>query len=219
MLTCAIPNSNSPLLSPGLFLRAGGLPGKRPASVAGFTLLEILVVLFIVSIMSGVVVANLPSFAQSGDFDTETRRLKTLLDLARLESQVQAEEFGFNPSEQGYEFLVYDERNRSWQVSKEKPFTRRELAPEFSLRVRIEDSDLNISAPPEATITTTITTTTTSGAPRKKPPPILILSSGEITPFEMTLTGRDELSRTLVTDGIGDLHWQDEKAAGAPDER
>jgi type II secretion system protein H len=76
----------------------------------GFTLLEILIVLFIVAVMSGVVVANLPSFARAGDFDTEARRLKTLLDLARLEAQVQTAEFGFKPSHDSYEFLVNGNR-------------------------------------------------------------------------------------------------------------
>ena len=74
-------------------------PRALPQGSAGFTLLEILIVLFIVAIMSGVVVANLPSFAQTDDFDTETRRLKTLLDLARLEAQVQTSEFGFKPGQ------------------------------------------------------------------------------------------------------------------------
>ncbi|MDP4876354.1 MAG: type II secretion system minor pseudopilin GspH [Pseudomonadales bacterium] len=210
MLTCAIPTSSRHSTRPAWFWRAPDLLGQSAGRDAGFTLVEILVVLFIVAIMSGVVVANLPSFAQSGDFDTETRRLKTLLELARLESQVQADELGFNPSEEGYEFLVYSELDQSWQVNKEKPFTRRELPPAFRLAVRIEDSDLALS-PPAAADSGSI------AARSKRPPPILILSSGEITPFEITLTGKDKQTRTLLTDGVGDLHWQGESSTGTAD--
>ena len=44
-----------------------------------------------------------------------------------------------------------------------------------------------------------------------KGPPVLLTSSGETTPFELTLSDDDdELSRTLETDGFSDLRWQDE---------
>ena len=41
-------------------------------------------------------------------------------------------------------------------------------------------------------------------------PRILLLSSGEMTPFEITIAlGRDK-ARTLVSDGYSELAWQDE---------
>jgi len=41
----------------------------------GFTLIEILVVLFIVSLLTGLVVANLPAFVSQADFEEEAERL------------------------------------------------------------------------------------------------------------------------------------------------
>jgi len=166
--------------------------GARRAG--GFTLIEILVVLFIVAIMSGVVVANLPSFAQSGDFDTETQRLKTLLDLLRLESQIQDNEYGFKPGREGYEFAVLDPQAGRWRSLTEKPFGPRTLAPGLRLSVKVEDMGFSLGEALES----------------NSPPPIMILSSGEMTPCELTLSDADELSRTLLTDGYGDLRWQDE---------
>jgi type II secretion system protein H len=81
------------------------------AFMRGFTLIEILVVVLIVSIMSGIAVTQLPGFVQTGDFDLESRRLKTLLDMAREEALVQATEFGFKPDEEGYAFYKYQEKN------------------------------------------------------------------------------------------------------------
>ncbi len=173
-------------------------PRALPQGSAGFTLLEILIVLFIVAIMSGVVVANLPSFAQTDDFDTETRRLKTLLDLARLEAQVQTSEFGFKPGQRGYEFRLYDESQDKWLPVQARPFSPRELGAEITLSVKIEDNSMKLGGE-----------TSTGGAP-----PILILSSGEITPFELTLTTVGAVSRTLLADGYSELRWQDEAPDG-----
>ena len=77
----------------------------------GFTLIEILVVVLIVSIMSGIAVTQLPGFVQRGDFDLESRRLKTLLDMAREEALVQATEYGFKPVKEGYAFYQFDLAN------------------------------------------------------------------------------------------------------------
>jgi general secretion pathway protein H len=167
---------------------------------AGFTLIEILVVLFIVAIMSGVVVAKLPSFAQSGDFDTETQRLKRLLDLLRLESQVQDTEYGFKPGREGYEFMQFDLQEGSWQRLDEKPFGARKLPADFRLIVKVEDIGFSLG----------------EGADNSDTPPILILSSGEMTPCALTLSQADEASRTLLTDGYGDLYWEDEPDPGLP---
>jgi general secretion pathway protein H len=161
---------------------------------AGFTLIEILVVLFIVAIMSGVVVANLPSFAQSGDFDMETQRLKRLLDLLRLESQIQDTEYGFMPSREGYEFMRFDEQEGRWQRLDESPFGPRKLPVNFRLTVNVEDIGFSLG----------------EDADTNRVPPIMILSSGEMTPCELTVSQADEASRTLLTDGYGDLYWQDE---------
>jgi hypothetical protein len=39
---------------------------------------------------------------------------------------------------------------------------------------------------------------------------VLLLSSGEMTPFELTIARGREQFRTLVSDGYGELQWQDE---------
>jgi general secretion pathway protein H len=167
-------------------------------NTAGFTLIEILVVLFIVAIMSGVVVANLPSFAQSGDFDTETQRLKRLLDLLRLESQIQDTEYGFKPDRDSYEFMLFDPQAGRWQSLSEKPFAPRTLPEGFRLTVKVEDIGFSLGGDAED----------------NRPPPIMILSSGEMTPCELTLSDADDASRTLLTDGYGDLYWEDEPDPG-----
>lgn len=170
---------------------------------AGFTLIEILVVLVIVSIMTGVVVANMPSFARDSDFITESSRLKTLLEMARDEALVQSVELGFKPGKDEYEFFVYNDSTQKWDVYGNRPFQARQLPANISLRVYLKTSDffpkgaVDDESPSEA-------------------PPILLTSSGEMTPFELRISMND-LSRTLVSDGFSNIEWQDELDAQQED--
>ncbi|MFT5209697.1 MAG: general secretion pathway protein H [Flavobacterium sp.] len=164
------------------------------AFMRGFTLIEILVVVLIVSIMSGIAVTQLPGFVQTGDFDLESRRLKTLLDMAREEALVQATEFGFKPDEEGYAFYQFDEVSQDWQETLERPFHRRKLPEDFHLDLEISGEKLTLSE-------------------EKDPPPLLLLSSGEVSPFtlriyqESNATNAPATSSSMKSDGYGDIKW------------
>lgn len=176
-LTSFIPNSSSAM--------------RRSA---GFTLIEILVVLFIVSIMTGVVIARMPSFSRTGDLTTEEQRLKQLLEMASQDALLQANEFGFKPARDGYQFYIYDDAEQRWHEMTESPYQARKLDDGIELEAKIEDNDLKLG-----------------GDDAHNPPPILILSSGETTPFDLTLSMPDKgVSRTLEADGFGDFNWQDD---------
>lgn len=170
-----------------------------PLRLRGFTLIEILVVVVIVAILSGVVLANLPSFARSADLDEEAGRLQALLSLARTESQLQAQEMGFGVVADGYEFFAFDDISQQWQRIEQRPLAPRTLPDDVSLSLRIEATDLALPAPNDAA----------SDAERRVPT-VLLLSSGETTPFELTLTAAGGDQRTLVADGYAALTWRDD---------
>ncbi len=159
----------------------------------GFTLIEILLVLLIVTIMSGLVVINLPSFASDGDIDDESDRMRAVIEMARDEALVTAEEFGMRPSRTGYEFFIYDEINQSWTLVDEAPFKQRALPQGFTLTLRVEGDELQLG---------------NEGAP-----PLLILSSGEMTAFELSISSGQTpaVIRTLRADGYGGLDWQSDE--------
>ncbi len=166
----------------------------------GFTLVEILVVILIVSIMSGIVIASLPGFTRGADFETETRRVKALLELIREEALMQSTEYGFKLDTDGagrlngYSFHVYDELNQAWVQFEEPPFRARELDEGIEARLDIEGEPFSLDEEDdEAT------------------PSVMILSSGELTPFSLSIFQGRDLSRTLVSDGYGDLIWEDEQ--------
>lgn len=169
-----------------------GCPNSSSHLVRGFTLIEILVVLFIVSIMTGIAIVNLPGFTQTGDFDTETNRLKVVLEMLREQALVQANEYGLSPGRKGYQFYVYDEMNQVWELLQEAPFAARRLPANIHISVRVEGRNLQVG--------------------EGDSPPILILSSGEITTFELTMESDvdNDLQRTLESDGYGAIVWRGE---------
>ena len=148
---------------------------------AAFTLIEVMVVLVIVAVLAGLVVISAPG--ESADFDREAKRLHLLFDMARREAMLDSTEFGFKATDREYRFLSYDDASQSW-VAAPPPFKARTLPDEFSLHVKAARTSWSLP-----------------GAP-----PVLILSSGEMTPFELSLESRRTGSlRVLQSDGYGDL--------------
>lgn len=176
---------------PTFTIRNFDMRGPMSPRVTGFTLIEILVVMFIVTIMAGITIANLPQFARTGDFDTEARRIKVLLEMAREEALLQASELGFEPGKDGYRFLVYNDADERWAGMTGRPFQPRQLDAGVVLSLRVEDNEIVL------------------GEEGQTMPPVLLLSSGETTPFELTIEMQSgEASQTLVSDGIGQLIWK-----------
>lgn len=155
----------------------------------GFTLIEILVVLFLIGVMAGVVVVALPLFTTGRDFDEETRRMELLLEMLRSQAVLDSVEYGFVPTPEGYRFVRYDDSEQGWQTLEEAPFQPRKIAPTVTFRLTVESGPLSGSSSPARTS-------------------VLILSSGEMTPFSMTFgSKRDQRVRTLAADAYGELTW------------
>ena len=153
----------------------------------GFTLIEILIVLVIITIMAGLTVAGLSGFARGADLETETRRLELLFSMARNEAMMDSVQFGFRRTDQGYEFLKFDDGSRRWE-SAAAPFHERTLPEELRITVRAETEGFRL--------------------PGEDLPPVLILSSGETTPFRILLESRNNDSEyTFVADGYGQFRW------------
>ena len=156
----------------------------------GFTLIEILVVLLIVTILAGVTIARLPTFSRNADFETETRRLQLLFNMARQESILDSTEFGFRLTDEGYKFLKFDDGSQSWKDA-ESPFQMRSLPDELRLVIEADSKGFSFLG--------------------ENLPPILILSSGENTPFRLILQSKlQRASRTLMSEGYGEFVWDEQ---------
>ena len=158
----------------------------------GFTLIEILVVLLIVTIMTGLVVTQLPAFAVASDVDRETRRLELLLNMARSEALLDSSEFGFRRTDKGYEFLRFDDASLSWR-SADSPFQARRLDDSVRMTLRAQQGEYDL--------------------PGEGLPPVLILSSGEMTPFKVILSSPDgQIENIIEADAYGSIEWREDTA-------
>jgi general secretion pathway protein H len=70
---------------------------------AGFSLIELLVVIVVIGLLVGMFTLSLGSFAEDENVE-EARRLAALIELARDEAGIQGREFGLQFYQQGYEF-------------------------------------------------------------------------------------------------------------------
>lgn len=160
-------------------------------SSKGFTLVEVLVLLLIVSIIFGLTVARLP-VSGGADAITELRRFERLFSMARDEARLGAKEYGLSSYENAYEFKVYDDQKASW-VEAKKPLQKRTLPSSLSTKIELERVERGYR-------------TNSSDLP-----PVLILSSGEVTPFQFRLvSASSDQEFTLSVDEYGNIA-RDEK--------
>ncbi len=158
----------------------------RPTS-QGFTLIEILVVLLIITVLAGVTIARLPAFSQNAAFETETRRLELLFNMAHQASILDSMAFGFRLTDDGYKFLKFDDGSQRW-TDAESPFQERTLPDGLKLVIKADNDGFSLLG--------------------ENLPPVLILSSGENTPFQIILQSRlQETSKTLRSEGYGEFVW------------
>jgi len=166
----------------------------------GFTLIEILVVLFIVSLLTGLVVANLPAFVSQADFEEEADRLKFVFEYGLETAQVDAVEIGVELATDSYGFVIFDESSQTWMPADAPQLKHHTLPEGLILALTTEGEPLRLIEPTEETQASN--DTGISNAPQ---PELLLLSSGETSIFELSLVAEDGWWMGLSTEGFGDF--------------
>nr|VFK24481.1 MAG: general secretion pathway protein H [Candidatus Kentron sp. LPFa]VFK35954.1 MAG: general secretion pathway protein H [Candidatus Kentron sp. LPFa] len=145
----------------------------------GFTLLELMIVIVIVGIASTMAITSF-DFGGSMHIKTEARRLADLMRLAIDESIITGSNLGFELTSNGYRFLrlKYDEQGtKNWRVLETDGVLRPRILPDFA-----------IITPMDADSATEVEMPTGEGSDDISWPRIVFLSSGETTPFQLSMS-------------------------------
>jgi general secretion pathway protein H len=188
-------------------------PGGRAARVAGFTLLEILVVILIIGIVSAAMLMTMNFTGRDTQLSTESQRLLALMKYARDQAELQTRNYGIVFSRHGYEFVVYGVRSGVWRQVFEDDALRERVLPkglEFKLVVDARPIVLHqkLEAPPAARKKKPPAATPPAGSDSGSgsgsdsdstefAPQVMIFSSGDLSSFKVTLE-RPAAGRSIV---------------------
>jgi len=152
---------------------------------AGFTLLEILVVVVIIGVLSTAFLMSVGGGQDQGR--EEAQRFSALVRLAGQEAMLRSRELAVEILPQGYRFMVYEDQ--AWKPMADEVLRPRQLAEGMSFEVQLDGSAVMLAdADPDK---------------EEQHPRIFLFSTGEMTPFELTLMIEHSDYNYRISGGLG----------------
>lgn len=163
----------------------------------GFTLLELLVVFFIIAVLSGLAVVTLRVNDPESVLKEEVTKCRELLDLASKEAVFSFRDIGVRFFTGGFGFWMRNEKGQ-WEPLTGDELLRPRTFPEgFTAALWLEDTEVVLDefGDNEKRV---------PGSEGPKPH-LYFFSSGERLPFRVRLTGKGGLYREISGTILGDL--------------
>jgi general secretion pathway protein H len=179
-------------------------------SQRAFTLIEILVVLVIVGILTAVAFLSFGILGDNDSMDREVRRLSSLIELVSDEATTQGRDYGLEFMTGGYRFVEYDPLLNQWfEVIGDDFLEQRQLDEGVEFELFLEERRVLLHS--EAQETEREDDEEERQTPQRDLtddylPHVLIMSSGDVTPFELRfLRNVDRSEITLEMTLVGEM--------------
>ena len=183
---------------------ARALPDR--ARLAGFTLMEIMVVIIIIGVMVAITTLSMSLLGKDKQTEDEVRRVWAVLRQTQEEGELQSIDTGMYFSATGYEFLHFDGRRNLWiPIENDKLYATRELPEGLRFRVWLDSREIVLK--PD------VVDRQDKDASKKFPPQVMVLSSGDLVPFEMRIE-RDGAEALWRVTALADNDLRVEKRVG-----
>lgn len=144
------------------------------AHSSGFTLLELMIVVFIIGLITATAVITFGGDRRDTELDKEAQRLDALFDYVREQAELQTRDYGFRVNDLAYSFVVFDVMQNQWRTADEDDALREREFPEgIEPAVVVEGRRIVLD--------------------KKKPaiedfkPQVIIFANGDLSSFEISL--------------------------------
>jgi general secretion pathway protein H len=184
----------------------------------GFTLIEIMVVMLVIGIIMSLATLSI-NLNQSNILEDEIKRMRSLTSMASEEAIMQGEEMAVEMHSNGYQFLRLMQSGEQWEwtpVKEDKLFRPRCFPPGLDMKLELEGEPATLDSmscdfgrdvldkkEDSEDVSSKLEEENENEIPR-----IFLLSSGELTPFTVTLVWEDGSEYKLSGELTGELELQ-----------
>lgn len=158
----------------------------KKAQSAGYTLIELMVVIAIIGLLTSFVLPYIPS-DKTDRMRSEVDRFESLVSYAQTQAILQSQDFGLMVEGDTYSFMQQDEAG-AWETMSEEPLNPQKLDDYLTQTLFYEEAEVEPD-PFQAEIV----------------PTVLLFSSGEVTPFDYKMALSEQQFTLLKFNLLGEV--------------